>query len=91
MHQTLITAALVMPLTLLNADLGAQESLQQDPISIRGNRGLPNTLFIAPWRQLGSPLEPSHLTSTLEQDISALERDVFRRELDLYRRGFSID
>ena len=84
-------AALSVPLLLLAADLRSQESLQQDPISIMGNRGLPKTLFIAPWKRLGSPLQAGELTRTLDREPGTIERNVFRRELDLYRKGFNID
>lgn len=86
-----VALAAAAPLLLLTTDLRAQESLQQDPISVKGNRGLPKTMFIAPWKRLGSPLQPGKLSSTLDREPRAVERDVFRRELDLYREGFNID
>jgi hypothetical protein len=78
-------------LLLLSVAVKGEESLQQDTISIMGNRGLPKTLFIAPWKRLGSPLEPGELKSTLDEPPEAIDRDVFRRELELHHKGFSID
>ena len=62
-------------------------SLEQQPISIRGNRALPKTLFITPWKQLGAPLDSDPLGAPTEQ-LAPLERDLFLRELEVYHDGF---
>ncbi|MGC1951731.1 MAG: hypothetical protein WA970_03990 [Gammaproteobacteria bacterium] len=89
--RALAASLLALPLLLSAADLRSEESLQQDPISIMGNRGLPKTMFIAPWKRLGSPLPSDKFNSTLDREPAPVEREVFRRELDLYRDGFNID
>ena len=69
----------------------AEEPLQQETISIEGNRGLPKTLYIAPWKQVGEPLEGDSFESELERDPAPVERDILQRELELHREGYSIE
>ena len=69
----------------------AEEPLQQETISIEGNRGLPKTLYIAPWKQVGEPLEGDSFESELERDPAPVERDILQRELELHREGYSLE
>lgn len=91
MIRPLFVASLLVPLFIVSGDLYSEESLQQPTISILGNRGLPKTLYIAPWKKLGSPLEGGELDSALDEGPDVVEREVLRRELQLYHQGFSID
>jgi hypothetical protein len=91
MQRTLMIVSLVVPGLMLATDLRSDDALQQDPISIMGNRGLPKTMFIAPWKRLGGPLAGGELRSSLDQEPGPVEREVFHRELELYGAGFSID
>ncbi len=68
-----------------------QESLEQDQLSIRGNRALPKTLYIAPWKRLGAPLEGDALNSRLEDKLDPVEQDLFRKELELHRDGYILE
>jgi hypothetical protein len=68
-----------------------QQTLEQDTLAIRGNRALPKTLYIGPWKRLGSPLEGGEWRSLLDDELDPVERDIFRRELELRRQGFSLD
>jgi hypothetical protein len=68
-----------------------QETLEQDELSIRGNRALPKTLYIAPWKRLGAPLEGDGLNSRLEDKLDPVEQDLFRRELELHRDGYILE
>ncbi len=73
---------------------GGQDSqpLQQDPLLIKGNRGLPKTLFIAPWKKVqGEVPEGSPLESDLARAIKPVDQEVFRRELELYEEGYSVE
>ena len=69
----------------------AEEPLEQETISIEGNRGLPKTLYIAPWKQVGEPLEGDAFESELERDPAPVERDILQRELELHREGYSLE
>jgi hypothetical protein len=69
----------------------AQEQLEQETISIKGNQGLPKTLYIAPWKRVGAPLESDALEGGVREDTEPLERDMFQRELELQRQGYSVD
>ena len=68
-----------------------EEQLEQETISIKGNQGLPKTLYIAPWKRVGAPLESEGLESDIGEDTEPVERDMFQRELELQRQGYSID
>ena len=68
-----------------------EEPLEQDTISIKGNQGLPKTLYIAPWKRVGTPLESGALEGDIGNETEPLERDMFQRELELQRQGYSID
>ena len=79
------TAALWLTATL------AEEQLEQDTISIKGNQALPKTLYIAPWKRVGAPLESGQVDGEIREESKPLERDMFQRQLQLQREGYSID
>ncbi len=68
-----------------------QEPLEQETISIKGNQGLPKTLYIAPWKRVGAPLESGGLEPEIGEESEPVERDIFQRELELQRQGYSVD
>ena len=68
-----------------------EQQLEQDTISIKGNQGLPKTLYIAPWKRVGAPLQSGALDGDVGEETEPLERDIFQRELELQRQGYSID
>lgn len=69
---------------------GSQEQLVQDPIVIKGERGLPGTLYIVPWKRVSEPLDSGALELEIGEETEPLERDLFLRELELQRQGYSI-
>ena len=69
----------------------AEQQLQQDTISIKGNQALPKTLYIAPWKRVGAPLESGQIDGEIDEESKPLERDIFQRQLQLQRKGYSID
>ena len=69
----------------------AEEQLQQDTISIKGNQALPKTLYIAPWKRVGAPLEGNQIDGDIREESKPVERDMFQRQLELQREGYSID
>ncbi|MDH3886988.1 MAG: hypothetical protein OEU78_00665 [Gammaproteobacteria bacterium] len=69
----------------------AEEQLQQDTISIKGNQALPKTLYIAPWKRVGAPLESGRIDGEIREQSKPVERDMFQRQLQLQREGYSID
>jgi len=69
----------------------AEEQLEQETIVIKGNQGLPRTLYIAPWKRVGTPLESDALEGEIEEETLPLERDLFQRELELRREGYSVE
>jgi hypothetical protein len=70
---------------------GAEEQLEQDTISIKGSQGLPKTLYIAPWKRVGAPLDSDQLEGDIREETQPVERDIFQRELELQRQGYSVD
>jgi len=86
------SVALLFPVLLVAATLAlGQERFEQDKLSIRGNKALPKTLYIAPWKHLGSPLDGGDLNSRLEDKLDPVEQDLLRKELELHRDGYSVD
>jgi hypothetical protein len=82
---------LLVAVTLWVSNTSAQEQLEQDTISIKGNQGLPKTLYIAPWKRVGAPLKSDDLEGDVGKETEPVERDIFQRELELQRQGFSVD
>jgi len=64
---------------------------QEQLISIKGNQGLPKTLYIAPWKRVGAPLESDELEGDIREETQPVERDIFQHELELQRQGYSVD
>ncbi len=81
---------IVITLWVLNAS-GQEQQLEQETISIKGNQGLPKTMYIAPWKRVGAPLESGDLEGDIGKETEPVERDIFQRELELQRQGYSID
>ena len=89
LKQGLRLLGVVLGLWMLTAT--AEEQLEQETISIKGNRGLPKTLYIAPWKRVGAPLESDRLQGEVGEDTRPVERDMFQHELELRRQGYSLD
>jgi len=87
--QTIRLLLVVATLWVLPAS--GEEQLEQETISIKGNQGLPKTLYIAPWKRVGAPLESDGLEGEVGEETEPVERDIFQRELELQRQGYSID
>jgi hypothetical protein len=60
-----------------------EEVVEMSGISIIGNRELPKTLFIVPWKNSEVGVE-TELTNTLNEGMQPLDPEVFERELDYY-------
>lgn len=69
----------------------AEQQLEQETISIKGNQALPKTLYIAPWKRVGAPLQGDRIDAEITEESKPLERDMFQRQLELQRKGYSID
>jgi hypothetical protein len=86
-----LSGLLVLTLILTASRVYGQEQLEQETITIKGNQGLPKTLYIAPWKRVGSPLESEKLEGDFRQEIDPVEPDLFQRELELHKEGYSVD
>ena len=86
-----LTNLLVMYLLMAAPPIQGEEQLEQETLSIKGNRGLPRTLYIAPWKRLGSPLESGKLDGQFREETDPLEPDLLQRELKLHEKGYSVD
>jgi len=66
--------------------------LEQERILIKGNQGLPTTLFIAPWKKVrGKVPEGGPLESRVDQSVEPVDQEVFRRKLELYDQGYPVN
>lgn len=59
------------------------EVVDMSGISIIGNRELPKSLFIVPWKNSEVGVE-TELTNTLNEGLQPVDREVFQRELNYY-------
>jgi len=85
------TCPLFVAALLWALNASGQEQLEQETISIKGNQGLPKTLYIAPWKRVGTPLDSDELEGDIREDTEPVERDIFQHELELQRQGYSVD
>lgn len=67
-----------------------EEVVEMSGISIIGNRELPKTLFIVPWKNSEVNVE-TDLTNTLNEGLQPLDQEVFKRELEYYEFSHSSD
>ena len=79
---------LSLPLQAQDKDKGKSkgnddEVVDMSGISIIGNRELPKTLFIVPWKNSEVNVE-TDLTNTLNEGLQPLDQEVFRLELEYY-------
>ncbi len=85
-------ARLLVPVvTLWLAPATAEEQLEQKTIVVKGNQGLPKTLYIAPWKRVGTPLKSDELKGEIEEEKDPLEPEKFQRNLELKRQGYSTE
>ena len=89
LKQCLCVLFVIVNLSILPAS--AEQPLEQETISIKGNQGLPKTLYIAPWKRVGEPLASDRLDGEVDEEAQPVERDIFQRELELQRQGYSVD
>jgi len=90
-RSNVLTGLIVAVLLVISPRIHCEEQLEQKKISIRGNKALPKTMFIAPWKRLGAPLEGKPLESNVPKSLDPVERELFRRELELHREGYSLN
>lgn len=84
---------LILVLAGISSSVFAEEDeIELEAISIVGNKELPRSLTIVPWKKSdlgdlpGRPVE-----SLLDEALEPVERDVFRRELEYYAIGHSAE
>jgi hypothetical protein len=82
-HILVLTAALAIAPVHAAKKKQEDEVVEMSGISIIGNRELPKTLFIVPWKSSEVGVE-TELTNTLNEGMQPLDREVFERELDYY-------
>lgn len=84
MSRFLIVIVFVQLSLLPSVSLAQQEEVVDvSGISIIGNRELPKSLFIVPWKNADVG-EFTELSDNLNEELRALDRDVFVREIDYY-------
>jgi len=86
-----LTGLVVVLLLLAAPRLHGQEQLEQETISIKGNQALPKTLYIDPWKRVGSPLQGEKPEGVFREETDPVEPDLFQRELELHKEGYSVD
>lgn len=82
-HVLILSAALAVAPAFAAKKKQEEDVVEMSGISIIGNRELPKTLFIVPWKSSEVGVE-TELTNTLNEVMRPLDREVFERELDYY-------
>jgi hypothetical protein len=77
---------LVLAYSLISlANSAWTQDMEQEPIVIKGENGVPGTIYIAPWKKLGGALDAEPLEPEYDLDTQPLEREVFLKQLELRR------
>jgi hypothetical protein len=88
--RTVYCVQLLAIILLLGSTTGpAAEQMEQETIVIKGNQELPKTLYIAPWKRVGAPLDSGQVQVEIGEEAEPVERDLFLHELELNRQGYS--
>ena len=82
---------LMTVLLLVSLQVWSADPLEQDTISIEGNRGLPKTIYSAPWKRVDEPLEGAEFETGPGREPAPVEREFLQRELELHREGYSVE
>jgi hypothetical protein len=80
---TLSSMVMILSPALAAEKKKKENVVEMSGISIIGNRELPKTLIIVPWKNSEVGVE-TELTNSLHEGMQALDRDVFQRELEYY-------
>ena len=75
---------IALPLSLLFQSTQAEDRLDLEGTSIRGNRELPKVLYIAPWKKPGMSDLGRPLDSLVNEVMAPLERKEFQRQIKYY-------
>lgn len=65
----------------------AEDRVDLEELTVKGNRELPKVLYIVPWKKpevgdlVGRPV-----ASLLDEALAPVDRDVFRRQVEYYER-----
>ena len=78
-------AILLAPLWLTPAV--AEEVVEIQGMSIIGNRELPKSLYIVPWKDSEVGIETDLDQDLLDEGLTPVDPDVFARQLDYYELG----
>jgi hypothetical protein len=90
-HGVVLMILLALSAACLSGRGIAEEDLQQDPIVIKGSQSLPKTLYIAPWKRVGAPLDMQAPELNIGEAHEPIEPDLFQQELELKRSGYGTD
>ena len=82
--KTALLFLLSAPLLLANPASHAEDRLDLEGTSIRGNRELPKVLYIAPWKKPGMSDLGRPLDSLVNEVMAPLERREFQRQIKFY-------
>ena len=80
-NRIILTVGLLISSSLLHAE----ERLEMEGTTVRGNQELPKVLYIVPWQQSDIPnvTEPP-LESLIDEALAPLDREVFQRQVRYY-------
>lgn len=65
----------------------AEDRVDLEELTVKGNRELPKVLYIVPWKKAEvGDLVGRPVASLLDEALAPVDRDVFRRQVEYYER-----
>ena len=77
----------VLQVLLISTPVVAEEVVEVGGMSIIGNRELPKSLYIVPWKDSEVGIETDLDQDLLDEGLTPVDPDVFARQLDYYELG----
>lgn len=87
MMRSILAIGLAFGLSLGVAHSQEEQFLDLEGMSVIGNRELPKSLVIVPWKKAEPGNTAAPLNSLLDEVLEPVDRDVFRRQLNYYHTG----
>ena len=89
-HIKIVLASIVVFINTGLSDVHAQDKLELDTVTIKGNRELPKVLYIVPWKRMkNNDFDQKLVLHSLFKDaFDPIEPEAFERHVDNYGKYF---
>lgn len=89
-HIKIVLASIAVFVIAGLIDVHAQDKLELDTVTIKGNRELPKVLYIVPWKRMkNNDFDQKLVLHSLFKDaFDPIEPEAFERHIEIYGRFF---